>query len=214
MAKSIDQKIFYHGTFEKAVPSIEKEGLKHGYGHLNQGVYISEDWRTALWFGAFLYQIKLKKGTRILDLSIAANIKVIKYLRREFGKALLKADNPLKCIPKNKHLKNNEVVNLLRYFFNKNYLSRYKNKPKNLLMKMEDAVCKYYRGLLIRNGYNGYGHPTNDIGYVIFDPNRSINSAKLRVSVPWKLHHTHFETDFKKFNTLEDLMRKIRLIKK
>jgi hypothetical protein len=214
MAKSIDEKVFYHGTNNDNVSDIEKEGLKYGDGILNQGVYISENWRIALWFGASLYQVKLKKGTRILDLSAAADMQVIGYLKREFGKELLKAENPWKVIPRNKRLKNIELINLMRYFFNK---SRKKpldwdRKTKNLWEKMDKAVHKCYRGFLIRHGYHGYGHPTNDIGYVIFDSGR-IESAELIISVPQQLYQVHFQTDFKWFDNLEGLIRKVGSIK-
>jgi len=162
MPESIDQKTFYHGTYFRNIPEIEKQGLKsQGYwGYLNKGIYITEDWRIALFFGEYLYIVKLKQGTRLLDLSQKPDKKVLDYLKREFGKQLLKADAPFKVIPKNKHLKNNEVIELTRYFFHKTNKKLPEDKQVNdFWLKMEDALRKHYRGLLVRHGYHGFGHP-------------------------------------------------------
>jgi hypothetical protein len=211
MVKSIDEKEFYHGTHVDCIPSIAKEGLKYGDGILNSGIYITEDWRNALWFGNCLYQVKLKEGTRLLDLSIPHDSKTVEYLAREFGKNIIKAENPFKTLPKNKHLTNNEIINLMRYFFSKS-----RNKPmkwdkqlKTSWVRMDDAIRRTYRSALIRHGYHGYGHPTNDLGYVIFSPDR-IASSELIVSVPDKLLLSNIDNSFGNFSTLEDLVKKLK----
>jgi len=214
MAKSIDERVFYHGTYPDVVPLIEAQGLKNGIGgHLNVGVYVSENWRTASWFGQCLYQVKLRKGTKILDLSTSYDKKTIGYLTREFGKGLIKAENPTKLLPKKKHLTNKELINLMRYFFHKIWSRpvQWKRNTKNVMVKMDDAIHRIYRGSLIRHGYHGYGHPKNEIGFVLFQPDQ-IESAELKTSIPSKIYCAHWnESDqwMSRFPTLEDLIRKV-----
>lgn len=212
MTKSIDNKIFYHGTSFVNVPKIEKEGLRYGYGLLNQGVYITENWKIALMYGNSLYEVKLKPGTRLLDLGVPPDIKILDSLKREFGRALLKADNPNKVIPNNKHLTNIELVNLVRYFFQKWYKLK-DTKKIGQWDKVSKAIEAHYRSKLIRHGYHGYGFPTEDVGYVIFNPDK-IHSAKLRVQVLEPLYMDNWEDDFRIFNTLDDLIRNVDELKR
>ena len=205
MAKSIEERIFYHGTDRESVPGIEKEGLNQGDGHLSSGVYVSESWRTAMAFGPYLYEVTLKPGTRILDLSTPLDRKVITYLQKEF-KGIVKAENPWNVLPRNKHLTKSELINLMKYFFGK--ITEYRSGMKftKLMEKMDDAVLHYYRGALIRHGYHGYGHPTSDTGFAIFCPDRIV-SATLKTSTTVKQWWANIEEDFKKFDTLEDYIK-------
>lgn len=220
---AIEDRTFYHGTDKEAIPYIQKAGGLHpgGGGYLNSAVYISERWRTALFFGNELFKVKLKKATRVLDLDKPYDPKVLEYLSREF-KGITKAKNPNKIIPKNKHLTNKEVKNLIRYFHHRTQKQLSKNfekVPKELLLRMDKAVWMYYRGWLIKHGYHAYGHAEDRIGYAVFDETR-IESIEHILSIPvgtWMKHikgdWSNFDReDFGRFKTLEALMKKVNQI--
>ncbi|KPK48204.1 MAG: hypothetical protein AMS22_15770 [Thiotrichales bacterium SG8_50] len=94
---------FYHGTSPDYAKRIQAAGFRIGKidlegdqvfigsGNLGFGSYITTDWRIALWFGPALLKLHLQRGPRILRLDTPPDRKVLHYLRKEFGRALLKA---------------------------------------------------------------------------------------------------------------------------
>lgn len=187
--------IFFHGTRALDCNSIKQDGFKAGthdegrwvpaWGLLGNGVYISCNWRTALWFGPTLLRVKTKPGIRILNIADEVDSHVLTYLKREFGAAILKQP-PFKVLPKNKKLTLTEVVALVRYHYSKSYawvstdgarISRHKHEHTKLL----DGL----RSTLIRYGYHGYGDPNNDVGIVIISPDHlQVDNVEISLTQP------------------------------
>ena len=95
---------YFHATSPLNLPSIIEHGLILPFveddekrypvdGILGHGVYISRDWKTALWFNTALLRVQLKTGTRILETGDPPEMKSIDSLRRELGAELLRPDS-------------------------------------------------------------------------------------------------------------------------
>lgn len=177
---------FYHGCKnQEDLGSISTQGFRGEFfdeegrwqrdGNLGKGVYLSCDWRTALWFGSILLEATLTKGTKILDASPHADPRVLASLKREFGQELLTTGDIHKILPKNKQLKLSELVELTRHFYHRVWDRDWKLE-KSWSFSPRDAQARraldYSVSLLKRYGFHGYGHPQDDNGIVIFAPDR------------------------------------------
>ncbi len=221
----LEERMFYHGTHQaEDAAAILHEGFKEGYGLLGTGVYITKNWRWALFFGKYLLKVEVQKGTRILDLAQRVNKKGIKHLVREFGKDILRS-NPLKIIPKNKQLTGEELVELVLYTYHKAYAGKYDGKMeiKEKIYRLRHFLERSLRAQLINYQYDGYGNPEDDMGYVIFSPDR-VKPVHLELVVPDELYcaskwkegadGTKFilEDKYEKYKTLDALKQKIKSI--
>lgn len=154
---------------------VDQDGRWERDGNLGKGIYLTCDWRTAVWFGHILLQATLTKGTRILDASLPADPRVIQSLKREFGHELVATGDMRKVLPNNKHLKLNELIELTRYFYHRvwdrDWTSekswKFSQSDKRELRALEHCVS-----CLKRYGFHGYGHPQDDNGIVMFAPDR------------------------------------------
>ncbi len=177
---------FFHGCkTEDDLKSISASGFRGDFhdeegrwireGNLGRGVYLSCDWRTAVWFGFILLEATVQKGTKILDTSAKADPSVIAQLRREFGHEITESGDIRKILPKNKKLDLPQLVELTRYFYDKVWNRDWKsNKSWRFSAKDKKARegldhCVSY---LKRYGFHGFGHPQDDNGIVIFAPDR------------------------------------------
>lgn len=189
MGHFFKSKIFYHGTGKLAAEKIQQNGFadretltdedfKEGFygpylygGNLGNGIYLSQSRETAEWFGPYVFQCSLLNGTRLLDTSMKPDLKVVSYLRKEFGHNILKAE-PFKALPKNKKLTQKELIELTRYNYSKCWSESWAQKPvDNSWTKKRDdsfkALEKCYSALK-RYGFDGYGNPQDDNGVVIY----------------------------------------------
>jgi hypothetical protein len=166
---------FYHGTAPENVERIRQEGFRirifveedgsrwPATGLLGAGVYITSNWRQALFFGRALLRVALRRGTRILDMRPKPDGKILDALSREFGAPMLARNAPVrKLIPANKHLTTRELVELTRYHYQRTWEQK----------KHHDVALDHCISLLRRYKFDGYGHPENDMGIVILDPSR------------------------------------------
>lgn len=167
---------------------FDEEGRWQRDGNLGKGVYLTCDWRTAVWFGAVLLEATLVKGTRILDASIPPDKRVLSYLRREFGNEILVTGDIRKILPKNKQLSLPELVELTRYFYdrvwNRDWSAekswRFSARDRREMRALHHAVS-----FLKRYGFHGFGHPQDDNGIVIFAPDR-IRLTKVIRALSWQ----------------------------
>ena len=97
---NLEKHIFFHGTSLEAAKAIAKHGFRvwfaddepgryPGGGNLGVGAYITCNWRIALWFGPTLLRVAMHPGTRLLNLALPPDGKIIGYLQREFGREIL-----------------------------------------------------------------------------------------------------------------------------
>ncbi|UCE07866.1 MAG: hypothetical protein JSW07_07490 [bacterium] len=91
-------------------------------GCLGHSVYVSRDCRMVLWFNRALLRIHSAKGTKILDFSDRPGMRVIDCLKQEFGKELHSCKTVFhKIIPRNKHLRLNELIELTKYHYHRTW---------------------------------------------------------------------------------------------
>lgn len=176
--------IWYHGTSRTNAYFIMKEGFKicdvrHGRNQGN-GIYISQKLKSACYWTmgdeGIIIKCNLKPSLNILWVYEGYDTKVIDYLKREFGKDILKLGTHFyKAIPQNKQLTKKELINLVNYFFE--YRSKKRQKPSGRLF------CKNYRiweqfpylmEYLRRHQFDGIGDRTFEYwdsdGVCIFNP--------------------------------------------
>ena len=181
---------YYHATAAKNVAGLLAHGfrlpyfihrdeeLKHA-GCMGHGVYVSRDWKTALWFQPALFRVRLAPGTRVLDVSAPPDMRVIDRLRREFHRDLL-ADNARfhTIIPKNKHLTGAELIELTKYHYHRTWgqgeRKRFHGRSLNQCLSR-----------LRRHQYHGFGHATSDVGLMILAPERVIVQELVGVADPF-----------------------------
>jgi len=100
--ENYQKRIFYHATHSWNLESIAKHGLKvwreddedgrlRGGGNLGAGLYITCDFRVALYFGEILFRVSIRPGTKILNSVLPPDVKCISYIKREFGDEILKS---------------------------------------------------------------------------------------------------------------------------
>ena len=183
--KTID---YFHAASTQYVENIFKEGFKKPehinedgyeqnksyYGCLGWGTYISQSMETALLFDPVLVRVHVKKGTRLLNITRKPDEKVIKTLKRKYGRDLLSADASIwKILPRNKQLTLEEIVALTRY---QNWHSW--GDPSLRKLAVDNYGYTHYKSLyrcmsmLRRYKYDGLGDEEDSLGIVIFSPER------------------------------------------
>lgn len=191
---------------------FDEEGRWQRDGNLGKGVYLTCDWRTAVWFGPILLQATLTRGTRILDASVPADPHVLKSLKREFGQELIATGDIRKVLPKNKHLTQGELVELTRYFYHRVWdrdWSIEKSWRFSAREKQEARALHHAVSFLKRYGFHGYGHPQDDNGIVIFAPDRIKLSQVVR-ALDWPEWNRYTDLDALKGLSLEEFVRRTK----
>lgn len=196
----IDSLVFYHGTSKCNARKILREGLKDWSctestpllkykaeqgitrwlhdGWYGRGTYVSCNWRAALYFGPVLFRVTIRPGTRLLRLDLLPDRKVLDTLKREFGKEIL-VKNPLKVMPRNKHLTLNEAVQLARYHVA--IMEKPGGSDRDRINHQKRM--RELRSILVRYGIHGWGEATDLGGIVIFATDR-LTISEVVVSVP------------------------------
>ena len=176
----VGSNVYLHGTSAISSICIWQEGFRvldeklrrWKKGCLGEGIYVTKNLNQASLFGymhasdtPYFLDVELTAGTKIARIEEEPDKKMIDSLRREFGNQILTKQFS-KAIPKNKHLKPMELFALISHF------------EKNQLF-VSDGVEKQVKRWMIRLGYHGYGHLSNDLGVVLFDPARlQLNDIK------------------------------------
>jgi len=192
MGEGIDhfgQHTFYHGTRLDAVECIVQQGVRTWFldedgqqycrdGNLGTGIYITCNWRMALWFGPALLRVGLQPGTRLLNASEPPDPTSIAYLQREFGREIL-TKPPWHVIPRNKQLTLPELINLFRYHYQHTWEHDFGTDSARVSKwsrqrDVHGMLLVNFRSLLIRYGFHGYGNPDDDNGIVVFAGDRLI----------------------------------------
>lgn len=178
---------FFHGTDQPAeAASVLRQGFRREWldeegrwfqdGNLGVGTYLSCDWRMAVWFGNILFRATLQEGTRILDVSPQADRKTLNSMRREFGAQILTSDDPRKVLPANKHLTLHELIELTRY----HYHGAYDPKAGEVRIEFDGKRMRHVESMrscvrmLQQRGFHGFGHPSDDNGILLFQPERIV----------------------------------------
>jgi hypothetical protein len=186
MKNQFTTKCYYHATNNKAFLKILDEGFLNGSGNLGRGVYITESFRIALFYGNILLRVELQPGIKILEMNIPPDNAILKYLRKEFGKDILETGSVQKIIPKNKKLKMSEVIALLRYHWTKtdkllwSDLSDRTHKTRKKRFKHAQAMHRLGQ-YLTRFGFSGFGDPVGGNGILIFQAERVIKKELVAV---------------------------------
>lgn len=220
---NLSNHVFYHGTgSSKNARSIRYDGFVSFWkddehycqngGVLGNGIYMTCNWKTALWFGPVLLQVRLKEGTRIVDASKPADPAKLKYLKREFGMELLKTTDLRKVIPKNKHLTQSELICLTRYHYFAAHEKHWDraNLASQRWLKIHERHLKSLSScvsLLKQYGYHGYGNPEDLNGIVIFASDRIIFERKVIHIKDTDAYQLLYENDYKDI-TLKELETK------
>ena len=181
---NFERHVFYHGTRLSSAHCIATEGFRTWFededdgrrytrnGVLGKGLYISCNWRTALWFAPVLLRVSLQPGTRLLNAALPPNQKVIKYLQKEFGREVLRKA-PWKVIPANKRLTLRELVELFRYHYWHTWekpwaLNRHGDVKWPARRETHFRNLSDYKKLLVRYGFDGFGNPDDENGIIVF----------------------------------------------
>jgi len=192
---------YFHGTTPRRARLIRREGFRIGpimlpgddepyylgYGNIGYGTYISENWRVAVWFGYSLLRIRLEPGTRLLTMPSEPDGKILKYLKREFGKDILNTDRLDRVLPNNKRLTLKEHVAVLGYHYRE--VGRYFWSPdrdlneKKWTSKRKHVLAMHNIGSDLRRfGIHGYGDPQGFNGIVVFEPSRLVLDKKISIN--------------------------------
>jgi len=199
---------YYHATSPENIENIVSEGFRLPFvddseggrlkveGCLGHGVYVSRDWRTVLWFNRALLRVHLAKGTKILDVSNRPDMGVIDSLKREFGKELLSCKAVFhKIIPRNKHLKLNELIELTKYHYHRTWGQGNRKRFHG------DSLIQCW-GMLRRYKYDGFGHSTSDIGIMIMSPNNLVIKELIAV-----VRERPFDRGERNFESIQELKK-------
>ena len=176
---NFNQHVFYHGTSLEAAESIAQGGFCVWFeddefsryasgGNLGTGLYISCNWRIALWFGPTLLRVEILHGTKLLNSALSPDSKIVDYLQREFGREILRKP-PWNVLPRNKKLKLRELVSLFRYHYCHTWEKEYSRDRCGLSRwprrrEFHSRLLDDFRKILIRYGFHGYGNPEDDNG--------------------------------------------------
>lgn len=195
IAANVTNRIYFHGTISlRSALAILKEGFKcyffedgsyEGYSTiLGVGSYLSCNWRVTVIFGTYIFQTTLEGATKILDISKPYDPKIIRSLKKEFGHDITDSGNVEKVLPRNKHLKLDELTALTRYHYYRVWEHRplkefWTKKQERHLSALDSCIS-----ILKRIGYHGFGDPSDENGIVIFTPERII-VQKLIAHVPY-----------------------------
>lgn len=193
------QRTFYHGIESTLdLLSIQRQGFRREFiedgerwfrdGNLGIGVYLSCNWKTALWFGQVLVRVTVQKGTHIFDTSPPADRTVLDNLVKKFGREVLTVVDPRKVIPRNKTLHLDEFGALLRHHYHETWhkfdlREEARTRDWSVERYRHSKATHVYASLLRRYGFHGFGNPGDDNGVIIFEPHRIILEEVL-VDVP------------------------------
>jgi len=189
-------------------------GQYTGYGNLGTGVYITCNWRTALWFGPVLLRVAVAPGTRLLDATLSPDVQCIDSVCREFGREILQK-SPWKVLPKNKKLKLQEVISLFRYHYRRTWEKDYGRDRDGFMrwprrQEMHAQRLDDFRSVLVRYGYDGYGNPEDDNGIVVFAEER-LSLEEVVAEIPsCEYLFDPLESSFSRFADLEEVRRLFR----
>lgn len=217
--ENFQKHVFYHGTSLVAAESIVQQGFQvwiqiEGWGrgprggNLGVGVYVSCNWRTALWFGPALLRVSMRPGTRLLNAAVRPDKSCLAYLEREFGREILNKP-PLRVLPKNKKLTLEELVNLFRYHYWQTWEKNYSRDREGSVKwprrrQIHSQLVSDFRKLLIRYGFDGFGNPEDDNGVVIFAEDR-IKVNELVADVPFDMYSEAQTSNFEQFQNLDEI---------
>ena len=181
---NLHDNVFYHGTYWHDVEPLFTEGFQERivfddggiyrrWGSLGYGAYVTCDLATALFFrrSGVILRMRLAPGTRIVACGPRPDGRHIDSLKREFGTAIVRRP-PWKVLPRNKHLTLHEAITLVRYHHERwmSSVSRHEGRREHahwqLMMHMKPILARY--------GIDGFGHPANDVGIVVFGHDRVV----------------------------------------
>lgn len=200
--QNLRDRVFYHGTDRTAAAAIVAGGFRlrfyRGGGHLGLGIYVTANPGTALYFGPVVLEVRTTRHLRLLDITTPFDPGIIDSLTHDFGREILRKP-PRMVLPRNKHLKREEIVALFTYHQQKGHYnrchrgSRYPDTlPASLRLHRE------MRSLLIRAGFHGYGRADDDTGIVLFADD-CIHAADVVVDVPEAESESESYYDFESF---------------
>ncbi len=196
------EKIYYHGTWDGYAHSIMTQGFKLGQVYhgrlLGRGLYIAQQpASTVFWSYRTVFKCRLTTGTRILWIQEGYDQRVIDYLRREFGQALLDlGPHFYKAIPLNKQLTNRELRHLCNYIFE----TRRDKKWQYGLSTVKGKRAQYFTAWdhlswlhlhVKRHGYDALGDRSeaqwDSDEILVFNPSRvtAVSAHQLRVDDEW-----------------------------
>jgi hypothetical protein len=195
--------VFYHGTSLEAAESIVRHGFRVWFeedeigrvaagGNLGTGLYITCNWRVALWFGHTLLRVAIRPGTKLLNSVLPPDRKILNYLQREFGREILEKA-PWKVLPNNKKLKLPELISLFRYHYWHTWKKDCSRWPRR--RTLHSQLLSDFRKMLIRYGFHGYGNPDDDNGIVVFAEDRLVLQEVVAQFTPedyWTLEKQEF----------------------
>ena len=218
---NFEKPVFYHGTTAKAVESIARDGFRVWFvddesgpfaarGHLGTGLYVTCNWRMALWFGPSLLRVAIRPGTRLLNAALPPDGKILDSIQREFGRDVLRKA-PWKVLPKNKNLTLRELISMFRFHywftwekeFNRDEDGFYKWPRQRELHR---RLLEYFRSMLIRYGFHGYGNSEDDNGIVVFAEDRLVLKDVV-TQIPFADHSALRKTGFRQFRSLGDVQK-------
>lgn len=188
--------VFFHGAKSLAdVATIRREGFRSEWvdpdgrwfrdGNLGVGVYLSCNWKTALWFGPTLLRATLLAGTRIFDAASPVDSQALQGLKRRFGAAIVDAIDFRSEMPSNKKICFPEFAALFRYHY-QGLWPQHEREWSPERDRHHKALKNCLRHLR-RCGYHGYGHPADDNGILIFQPERIV-LEEIIANVPFDEH--------------------------
>ena len=129
-----NSRIYYHGTWAGYGHAIMTRGFELGHkgrgNLLGRGVYIAQTLAAAaLWTPSdFIITCTLKPSTRILWIEESYDHRIIRYLKREFGRQLTElGPHFYRAIPHNKQLTNSELIHLCSYILHRARRGRWKH---------------------------------------------------------------------------------------
>lgn len=202
MSDETTREIWFHGTSAEAAERIGRQGFREQFleddgslgqsgGNLGVGVYVSSSWRVALWFGRVLLRVSLSPGTRILNATVSPDGDVLRYLKREFGRDVLRRP-PLKVLPANKQLTRPELEAVFRHHYREAWVRPWRrprdpDRESSRREALSFELLAPYRSLLARHGYHGYGDPGDENGVVVFAGDRVV-LEEVVAQLPAELH--------------------------
>jgi hypothetical protein len=216
---NFEKHTFFHGTSLGDAEAIAQHGFRVWFeddeigryasgGNLGIGIYISCNWRIALWFGPVLLRVTIRPGTRLLNSALPPDGKIVDYLQKEFGREILRRP-PRQVLPKNKRLKLRELISLFRYHYWHTWEREY-SKDRDGVSKWptrrdsHSRLLDDFKSLLIRYGFDGYGNPDDDNGIVVFAEDRVV-FEEIVAEIPSADYSTLHGADFQQFPNVAEL---------
>ena len=201
MATELAANEYYQRTWAVNAMQISCEGfrLKKGvggwgrFGTFKQAIYLTKSPQVAGGFGNIMFKCKLRDGISILRIDEQFDAKVIDYLKREFGKQIVRGDLS-QAIPRNKKLTRKELINLVNYRF---WKTKGQSKDKDRL-KWQGTISSLRQHLVLHK-FDAVGETEDLDGVAVFNPSfvtaekiyctefREIEKGILRECKPEKL---------------------------